>query len=711
MLRRFYFIFIVVLALLAIGFVGTSIAGDADKDKEKEAYEIEKILVRAEKENIPVYVQNVVTEDEVSRPTVGGSALDTLQNQAGFQFIRTSPTNPQNNKVRLRGFSETRFRVMVDGVPMQRDGSYGGAGSVHWSTLSTENIERIEIVRGAGPAKFGNTIGGVINIVTKKPGEKPKTSVSAVYGSFHTWDAKVSHSARKGPLFWSVGASHFETDGFLRNNFSDRNNVSFQVGLELPLDFEIGLGFDYSEMDSGMAVYNMPDSPFFDSSKPQAEASSIGGPGARFINGNLTWGDRSHAYDENESFTAYLSKDFKAGKAKIIYKLWNQDRTEYYFDAADQDKKIYERKTNIEDNNWSLQGDFEYALGNHELGFGGEWRSYGWGGQNIHYIDTAYFHPSINVFYYVKDGFKGQPHNKEYQALYAQDRWKFHPKWDLEVGVRQEWYHADKVDPSAFGFTWPAEEKDVDESHLDPRIALTGRLWKGGTVAARFGMVHRYPTSPEHFWWYLNKGSGYFNTELHSEEARQYELQIEQQFSDSVRLAVRGYHYDIENYISSTFVAGVGSVVYNINNVEVQGLEAEISAALPKNLRAWANLTLQEGSKSGDPWDTENRLGNELPNFPEHMFNIGLDYMGERLKAGVALNYVSSREHYDGTDVVTMGDYTLLGVNASYRIWENSWSKWDVLLSANNILDTDYQESSGYPMPGVTFMGGLKATF
>lgn len=711
MLKRFYLLLGLVLVLLVFGSVGMAKADDTDQAKEKEAHEIEQILVRAQKENIPVYVQDVVTQEEINRPAVSGSILDSLQNQAGFQFLRTSPTNPQNNKIRLRGFGETRFKVMVDGVAMQRDGSYGGAGPVHWSTLSTENIERIEIVRGAGPAKFGNTLGGVVNIVTKKPGDKPETSVTALYGSFNTWDGKLSHSARKGPLFWTVAASHFETDGFLRNNFSDRDNVSLNVGLDLPHDFEIGLGFDYSAMDNGMTVYNMPDSPYFDSGKPQSEASSIGGPGTRFKNGNLTWGDRSHAYEENESFTAYLSKDFKAGKAKIIYKLWNADRTEYYYDAANPDKKIYERKTNIEDNNWSLQGDVDYTLGNHELGFGGEWRSYGWGGQNVHYIDKSYFTGAINFFYYVKEGFNGQPHNKKYQALYAQDRWKFHPKWDLEFGVRQEWYHASKVDSAAFGYTWATEEKDVDESHLDPRIALTGRPWTGGTVTARFGIVHRYPTSPEHFWWYLNKSSGYFNTELHSEEARQYELQVEQKFSDSVRLTIRGYHYDIENYISSVSVAGVGSVVYNIQDVEIQGLEAEISAALPKNFRAWANLTLQEGSKSGDPWDVQNRLGNEMPDFPETMFNVGLDYVGERLKAGVALNYVGSREHYDGTDVETMNDYTLLGVNASYRIWENSWSKWDVLLAINNILDEDYQESYGYPMPGVTAMGGLKITF
>ena len=64
---------------------------------------------------------------------------------------------------------------------------------------------------------------------------------------------------------------------------------------------------------------------------------------------------------------------------------------------------------------------------------------------------------------------------------------------DMRVGVRQEWYKADKVDPEAFGFDWPAEEAEIDENHL------AWRPWKDGSVTARFGISHRYPTSPRAF--------------------------------------------------------------------------------------------------------------------------------------------------------------------------------------------------------------------
>ncbi|MCI5180064.1 MAG: TonB-dependent receptor [Candidatus Electrothrix sp. AW3_4] len=677
---------------------------------QKKTYEMDEVLVKASRAKVPEYVQDVIEEQEVIRPTSGGSVLDVLNNEAGIQFRRSATGNSGGGRVRLRGFDETRLKILVDGVPVRQDGSYGG-GSVPWSTLSTENIERIEIHRGAGPAKFGDTLGGVINIIRKKAAEKPETLFSTTYGTFDTWDTKVSHSGGVGPLKWSLGAGHFATEGYLRNNDMDRNTVSTEVSLDLPAKFKVALGLDYSDMETGMGVYNRPDSPFYDPSSPTADELTLGGPGTRMAKGALTWGDGSYADDQNSRFSASLSKVFEKGSAKLGYQLWNREKTEYFYDAADSSKKIYERNTEIEDNNWSVQGDLSYSLNRHEIGIGGEFRKYGWGDQSVSYIDTSYFSRSINFFSYIKEGFEGAPDNKTYAALYAQDIWRITPAWDLELGLRQEWFQADRIDPAAFGFQWETEEAEVDESNLDPRLALTWRGWKDGSLTGRFGIVHRYPTSPEHFWWYLNKGSGFFNTELGVEAAKQYELAFTQSLNDIFRVNIRAYFYDIDDYIGSTFVPGVGSVIYNIDSVEVRGLEAECSVQLPRNFRLWANLTLQSGDKKGDPWDAENRLSNELPDFPDTMFNAGIAYQGKRLRSDLSLNYVGARDHYSGKEAVELDDYMLVNLSASYRIWEDETRRLEFLLAGENLLDTDFEEKEGYPMPGAIIMGGVRTVF
>ena len=192
--------------------------------------ELETIIVTAPKEK--EYVQDVITQEEVARPVLSGSVLDVLKDQAGIQFQRGSLSGVEYSKLRIRGFGETRLRILKDGIPIQRDGSYAN-GPVDWNTLSGENVDHIEIHRGAGPAKFGNTFGGVVNIVTAKPSEKPETSISSTYGSYDTWDTRFSNTWKVGLVGWNLAASHYETDGYLRNSFADRNNVSAKAFLEL----------------------------------------------------------------------------------------------------------------------------------------------------------------------------------------------------------------------------------------------------------------------------------------------------------------------------------------------------------------------------------------------------------------------------------------------------------------------------------------------
>lgn len=683
----------------------------AEENEESKEYRLDPITVTASKDR--EYVQDVVTQENLNIPVVSGSVLDALKDQAGIQFQRGSLSGSESGKLRIRGFGETRLRILKDGIPLQRDGSYGN-GPVDWSTLSGEDADHIELHRGAGPAKFGNTFGGVVNIITAKPSEKPETRISSTYGSFDTWDSRFSDTRKIGPIGWSLAASHYETDGYLRNSFADRNNVSAKFFMELPSAIEIGAGMTYSDMENGNSVYNRPDSPYYDSGKPDADSRELGGPGisSRLLKGVLAWGDESKTEDENLSWNAFISKKTDLGHLRLDFMLWNQDRHEVYYDAEDSSRKIYERDTKAEDNNWSLQGEAVFDFGQHHVEAGGETRRYGWGDQTVSYMDKAYFNKSVNFFAFVGDGFEGQPECLESHALYVQDTWKLHPKVSLELGLRQEWFKADKIDPEAFGFTWPAAETELSENHLDPRIALTFQPWDTGSIEARFGVVHRYPNSPEYFWWYLNKGTNYFNTDFTSEKARQYELSCEQELFGFMNATIRGYYYDVGNYISSTSVPNVGSVYYNIKEVDIKGAELGIAARLHRDIRAWANVTWQKGDKDGDPWDVNNNLTNQLSDFPEKMFNMGLDYAYEKkFSARLALNFVDSREHFDGKELVTSSAYTLLNLSASYRLWEDRRGKWDILFAAENILDEDYEEEQGYPMPGASVVAGLRAAF
>lgn len=700
---------IICMMLLLAGWIGVQPAIGNEK-----AHQLESVVVTAPRTGeTPDYVQDTVTEEKIQQPAISGSVLDALSNEAGVQFQRGSLSGTESGKLRLRGFGETRLRVLKDGVAIHRDGSYGN-GPVDWSTLSAEEVEKIEIHRGVGPAKFGNTLGGVVNIITRKPDKTPKAKFSSVYGSEDTWDTRLSYAQKIGPLGWSLSASHYETDGYLRNNFTDRDNFSADIFFDLPNRFELGLGMDVSDMNTGAAVYNRPDSPYYKSGEPDADSRQLGGPGigARLIAGNMAWGERSGTQDENIAFTAYGKKTFNAGHIRADFRIWNQDRHEVYYDAADSGKKIYERDTQAEDDNWSAQTEARFQIGSHQLETGGEIRRYGWGDQTVPYIDESYFNGSINFFRFIREGFKGQPDTLGYYAAYLQDTWDIHPVVSVELGLRQEWFKADSVDPEAFGFDWPAEVEELDESNLDPRAALIVRPWEGGSFTARFGITHRYPSSPEYFWWYLNKGTEFFNTDFKPEQARQYELSYEQRLAERFEWFVRGYYYDIEDYISSTFVPQIGSVYYNIGEVEIQGAELGASADVTDWLRLWANFTWQEGEKTEDPWDQNNELTHQLPDLPKIMVNAGIDFSyGDLFSSRLSVNYVDSREHFQGQELAELGSYTLVNLSARYRVLKTAYGDWELLVSGQNLLDEDYQEEEGYPMPGATVIGGIRLVF
>ncbi|WP_300671877.1 TonB-dependent receptor [Desulfoluna sp.] len=701
------------VALLLCAATGLSWAADANDTPTLSLDE-----VRVEAKRPATISPKVLSRDQVMQPGMSDNLLDNLTQIPGIQLRRTAVSGNENGKLRMRGFDESRLRILKNGVPIQRDGSYGN-GPVDWSTLNPNSIETVQVYKGAVPAKYGNTLGGVVDITTRSPEEGLETEIRGLYGSENTHEEALTHMGRNQYGSWFLSGGHYETDGFLRNNDTDRNHGEIDLSVNLPLGLTVGGGVCWSKYETGMPVYNRPDSPYYDGGEPDSDERELGGPGisVRLKDKQKAWGDDSFAEDENTRITAWIQKEFQKGHLRLNYLTWSQDKEETYVAADDPSKVIYKRETDAEPDNWSLQAEGEVALGDHTLEAGGETRSQGWGDQTVTAIDTSYFNGSINHsdLAFVKNGFKGQPDIMTYHALYLQDTWQLSDVWTLEAGLRQEWYKADAIDADAFGFEKNVATTDLSESNLDPRAALSFRPWKGGELSTRVGIVHRYPTSPEYFWWFVNRNESAFpNTSLTPEESRQVELALSQKFAEVLDVELRGYHYAIDDYITSTSIPYKGSMHYNIEEVTIQGAELSLRAPLPFNLSAWGNLTWQEGDKKGDPSDPENRLEGQVPDFPETMVNVGLDYrLDDRVSARLTLNHVDKREHIDAKtqEVIKLEAYTVVGASASALVFKNSFSAWRLMASVDNIFDEDYEEETGYPMPDTTYTVGVSATF
>lgn len=122
----------------------------------------------------------------------------------------------------VRGSTAAEVSVFVDGTLM----NLGSEAAVDLSTIPVDNVERIEVYRGYVPARFaGASMGGVINIITKKP-ERNGGSVSFGVGSYGLFKTNLSYAAPLGTGKFFFGANYERSDGdfeYLNDNNTPYN--------------------------------------------------------------------------------------------------------------------------------------------------------------------------------------------------------------------------------------------------------------------------------------------------------------------------------------------------------------------------------------------------------------------------------------------------------------------------------------------------------
>ncbi len=153
---------------------------------------------------------SVITAEELQRrQTV--SVADILESLPGVQTNRSGNVGGQTS-VRIRGAEGDQTLVLIDGVrvndPSTPDGGFD------FGNLLAGSIERIEVLRGANSVAWGSqALGGVVNIITRRPSEDWTGNLSLEGGSFGTASGSAAVSGTLGPLGLSLGAGHYRTDG------------------------------------------------------------------------------------------------------------------------------------------------------------------------------------------------------------------------------------------------------------------------------------------------------------------------------------------------------------------------------------------------------------------------------------------------------------------------------------------------------------------
>jgi vitamin B12 transporter len=170
-------------------------------------------------------------------------AGDALRSLPGVSVSRQGSVAAQT-QVRIRGAEGNHTLVLIDGVVANQPGT----GEFDFSNLPADQIERIEVIKGAQSSLYGSgAIGGVVNIVTKRGRGPASTTVWAEAGSFKTAESGMTVSGGSdrahGLLSYSVRNSNGfnisvdgnETDASAVRSFILKGGVSptetFSVGV------------------------------------------------------------------------------------------------------------------------------------------------------------------------------------------------------------------------------------------------------------------------------------------------------------------------------------------------------------------------------------------------------------------------------------------------------------------------------------------------
>jgi vitamin B12 transporter len=177
------------------------------------------------------------------------TVLELLHDVPGVDIVQNG-SRGTNAEIFIRGAEADQTLVLIDGVPLNSV----TVGQFDFGTLTTDNVERIEVVRGAGGALYGSqAIGGVVNIITREGSGTPRVSVEGAGGSGSTGRGAVSSAGQVGGLHYSVAGAYLDTQGFRPQNDDYRNGTA-----SVRLDYEVStravarLFFRYTNTNLGL---------------------------------------------------------------------------------------------------------------------------------------------------------------------------------------------------------------------------------------------------------------------------------------------------------------------------------------------------------------------------------------------------------------------------------------------------------------------------
>ncbi len=614
--------------------------------------------------NVPVQTQ-LISAKAIERMQMS-NFRDLLEYEMpGVEFTN----NGGFSNINMMGFGGKYVLFLVDGERMAGE----TFDNIDYNRVDLDNIRQIEIVKGASSSLYGsNAVGGVINIISKKPESPFESGLSLRTGSNNEQNYRYRVGTRQKWGYASLSASIKSMNPYL---LDDTEPVIqwFDNGkkLENPLSSTYIAGYrDYSITPSvGTTV----------SEKFEVEAKG----GFYFKERNPGGLDGRKVTDDYYSYSGGLKGNYKFSERTNLLVSVNFDR----YDKFKNYKLLNEKEKNYENSQYRLSTiyNMEWEAG-HSLVTGAEM-----------------FSDKLVTYMFISDG-TNTARSAGTFALYAQQELKMSERITFVGGLRYD-YH------SRF------------KGHLTPRLSAMYRPASNTTIRGGYSGGFRSPTLKElHTDWFHPDGGGFQiigNKNMEPEKSNNFNLSAEVSLGRTV-LTAMGQYSMIDNMVNTVWVNNDTVNYANIGDAGV--LSTEVSATT----RILKNLTFRGGYSF-----VKDNLGRKSIVRP-HSATARLEYstsFKKKYNSTVSLSgkYYSEMDIY-GTGEVTGSDSETgieKDVSEEYRVHYEEYAvfrftlsqsmPFNIVLNAgvNNLFDYKPKFSSFYSSisPGRTFFVGMKWDF
>jgi len=544
--------------------------------------------------------------------------------------------------------------VFIDGRPVY-DPFFG---DLRLENLPIDNIAKIKVIKGPVDPVYGpNTIGSVINIVTKKGTSTPTTRANISYETHNTQDYWLEHGGRKNQFNYYLTGSFRKSNGFsLANDFEptavqpgefreqsslEKKNVSTNLGYDFGPEDKVALlvGYYDAERDNPVNIN-------------QSGTARRGIPFTRFTDWKRWYVDLY-------------------GQTKIGNRL--ELRGNAYFDRFKNDLTIFTDAT--------FSTKDEVSKDTNDV-FGVNWQG------------TF----ALTDFVKIKAGgfLKQDQHERkdangkeEFDALtngyFLETEWMPYPNLLLSAGLN-------------YDILFPNSDETI--SAWSPRGAAIFEPIPATRFHAAIGRKTRLPRL-------INLFGGVSNLSLNEEKNFLVEVGATQAlWNNRWEVGVTGFRNDLTDGIGFVFLPGPGRRIQDQNNTDSRtlGIESYLSANLTDGLNLLIDYTYM---------DIKVEIKNE-PHFDRfvHQFNAQLQYQSPFGLGGfLQMSYIDGEPNAFPEDS-TIGtesfvNFFLMNGKITYELIKGIRP----FLAIENLTDSNYARNLGFPESGRRYFMGVNAQF